>query len=83
LGSLCENDAMPDQLPAVIAKIARMLAIKPEYFVSHPSELRVVRALSEQELREVARQNGWRVVRRVGGRQIEFYNDAGVSFRPL
>jgi hypothetical protein len=83
LGSLCENDAMPDQLPAVIAKIARMLAIKPEYFVSHPSELRVVRALSEEELREVARQNGWRVVRRVGGRQIEFYNDAGVSFRPL
>ncbi|MEY2506544.1 MAG: hypothetical protein QOG12_1270 [Verrucomicrobiota bacterium] len=74
---------MPDQLPAVIAKIARMLAIKPEYFVSHPSELRVVRALSEEELREVARQNGWRVVRRVGGRQIEFYNDAGVSFRPL
>jgi hypothetical protein len=83
LGSLCENDAMADQLPAVIAKIARMLAIKPEYFVSHPSELRVVRALSEEELREVARQNGWRVVRRVGGRQIEFYNDAGVSFRPL
>jgi hypothetical protein len=83
LGSLCENDAMPDQLPAVIAKIARMLAIKPEYFVSHPSELRVVRALSEEQLREVARQNGWRVVRRVGGRQIEFYNDAGVSFRPL
>jgi hypothetical protein len=83
LGSLCENDAMPDQLPAVIAKIARMLAIKPEYFVSHPSELRVVRALSEEELREVARQNGWRVVRRVGGRQIEFYNDAAVSFRPL
>jgi hypothetical protein len=83
LGSLCENDAMPDQLPAVIAKIVRMLAIKPEYFVSHPSELAVVRALSEEELREVARQNGWRVVRRVGGRQIEFYNDAGVSFRPL
>ena len=74
---------MPDQLPAVIAKIAQMLAIKPEYFVTHPSELRVVRALSAEELREVARNHGWRVVRRVGGRQIEFYNDAGVSFRPL
>jgi hypothetical protein len=74
---------MPDQLPAVIAKIARMLAIKPEYFVNHPSELAVVRALSEEDLREVARENGWRVVRRVGGRRIEFYNDAGVSFRPL
>ena len=74
---------MPDQLPAVIAKIARMLAIKPEYFVTHPSELGVVRALSDEELRDMARQHGWRVVRRVGGRQIEFYNDAGVSFRPL
>jgi hypothetical protein len=74
---------MPDQLPAVIAKIARMLAIKPEYCVTHPSELGVVRALSEEELREVARQHGWRVVRRLGGRQIEFYNDAGISFRPL
>ena len=74
---------MPDQLPAVIAKIARMLAIKPEYFVTHPSELGVIRALSDEELRDMARQHGWRVVRRVGGRQIEFYNDAAVSFRPL
>ena len=74
---------MSDQLPAVIAKISRMLAIKPEYFVSHPSELRAVRALSAEELRDLAREHGWRVVRRIGGRQIEFYNDAGVSFRPL
>ena len=72
-----------EQLPAVITKIAQMLAMKPEYFVTHPSELRVVRALSDVELRDVARQNGWRVVRRLGGRQIEFYNDAGVNFRPL
>ena len=71
------------QLPAVITKIERMLAVKPEYFVTHPSELAVVRALSSEELRDMARQHGWRVVRRVGGRQIEFYNDAGVSFRPL
>ena len=72
-----------EQLPAMIHKISRMLAIKPEYFVTHPSELRVVRALSTDQLQEMARQNGWRVVRRVGGRQIEFYNDATVSFRPL
>ena len=72
-----------EQLPAVIAKIARMLAIKPEYFVTHPSELRIVRALSDSELRDITRQNGWRVVRRVGGRQIEFYNDAGVRYQPL
>jgi hypothetical protein len=74
---------MNAQLPAVIAKIERMLAVKPEYFVTHPSELAVVRALSSEDLREMARHHGWRVVRRVGGRQIEFYNDAGVSFRPL
>jgi hypothetical protein len=74
---------MDDQLPAVIAKIAQMLAVKPEYLVIHPSELRAVAALSNQRLLEIARQNGWRVVRRVGGRQIEFYNDAGVNFRPL
>ena len=74
---------MHEQLPAVIAKITRMLAVKPEYFVTHPSELRVVRALSDEHLRDLAREHGWRVVRRVGGRQIEFYNDAGVSFRPL
>jgi hypothetical protein len=72
-----------EQLPAVVEKISRMLAVKPEYFVSHPSELRVVRALSDSELRDLAYQNGWRVVRRLGGRQIEFYNDATVSFRPL
>ena len=72
-----------EQLPAVIAKIARMLAVKPEYFVTHPSELRVVRALSDNDLREIVREHGWRFVRRVGGRQVEFYNDAGASFRPL
>jgi hypothetical protein len=74
---------MDAQLPAVIAKIQRMLAVKPEYFVTHPSEVAVVRALSGEELRDMALQHGWRVVRRVGGRQIEFYNDAGVNFRPL
>ena len=74
---------MPEQLPAVVAKIARMLAIKPEYLVTHPAELKVVQALSDSELRDITRRHGWRVVRRVGGRQIEFYNDAGVNFRPL
>ena len=74
---------MDDQLPAVITKIERMLAIKPEYLVTHPSELSAIRALSGQELRNLAREHGWRAVRRLGGRQIEFYNDASVSFRPL
>jgi hypothetical protein len=74
---------MHDRLPAVIAKISRMLAVRPDYFVTHPAELRVVQALSDSELRDLTRRNGWRFVRRVGGRQIEFYNDAGVHFRPL
>jgi hypothetical protein len=60
-----------------------MLAVKPEYFVSHPSELKVVQALSDSELRDLAHAHGWRVVRRVGGRQIEFYNDASVAYRPM
>jgi hypothetical protein len=72
-----------DQLPAVIAKIERVLAVKPECFITHPSELRVLRTLTEEELRDITREHGWRVVSRIGGRQIEFYNDATVSFRPL
>ena len=72
-----------EQLPAVVTKIARMLAVKPEYFVTHPSELHVVQALSASELRDLALEHGWRFVRRVGGRQVEVYNDAGVIYRPL
>ena len=74
---------MHEQLPAVITKISRMLAVKPEYFVSHPSELKVVQALSDSELRDLAHEHGWRFVRRVGGRQIEFYNDARAAYRPM
>lgn len=78
-----EKPAARGQLGAVIEKIRRMLAVQPQYFVSHPSELKVVQALSDSELRDLALEHGWRFVRRVGGRQIEFYNDAAVSFRPL
>ena len=74
---------MDDQLPAVISKIERVLAIKPECFLTHPTELNIIRALSDGDLGDIAQQHGWRVVRRVGGKQIEFYNDAAVSFRPL
>jgi len=37
--------------------------------------------MSDQDLRAFAAENGWRVVFRLGGRQIEFYNDA--STRPV
>ena len=56
-------------------KISRVLGGKPEYFVTHPAELAIVNSLQPEELDEFARDRGWRVVSRVGGRQIEFYND--------
>jgi len=49
--------------------------------IIHPAELRILRLMSDQDLRAFAAENGWRVVRRLGGRQIEFYNDA--STRPV
>jgi len=66
-----------DDLPGLTYKIAARLAIKPQVFIIHPAELRVLRSMADQELRSFAEKNGWRVVRRLGGRQIEFYNDAG------
>ena len=68
-----------DNLPALATKIRATLALKPEIFITHPAELRILREMSDEELRQFAAENGWRIVRRVGGRQIEFYNDASVS----
>ncbi|HXX40713.1 MAG TPA: hypothetical protein VEI58_00435 [Chthoniobacterales bacterium] len=69
---------MRPDLSGLRAKISARLAAKSEVFINHPAELHVLRTMGDGELREFAAQNGWRVVRRVGGRQIEFYNDAGV-----
>jgi hypothetical protein len=68
-----------DNLPALAAKIRATLSVKPEIFITHPAELRILREMSDAELRQFAAENGWRIVRRIGGRQIEFYNDASVS----
>jgi len=71
----------PDQagrLKAVQSKIAGILAVKPQCFITHPAELFSLKTMKLDELREFAERNGWRAVRRVGGRQIEFYNDATV-----
>ena len=68
-------------LAGLKSKIAARLAAKPDIFITHPAELRILRSLSDQDLRAFAAGNGWRVVRRLGGRQIQFYNDAGT--RPL
>ena len=59
-------------------KIATRLAVKSEVFIQHPAELRILRSMSDHDLRAFAAQHGWRIVRRVGGRQVEFYNDAAV-----
>ena len=67
---------MHSDLPALAAKIGQRLSISSEYVVTQSAELRVLRAMSEDELREFATNHGWRLIRRLGGRQIEFYNDA-------
>jgi hypothetical protein len=71
-----------ENLQPLIAKISAQLAVKPEIFIAHPAELRLLRSMTDDQLREFAAEHGWRIVRRVGGRQIEFYNDAGVRAQP-
>jgi len=67
---------MHEHLPALAVKVAKMLSIKSEYVVTQPAELRILGEMSEAGVREFAKSHGWRVIRRLGGRQIEFYNDA-------
>jgi hypothetical protein len=69
---------MHADLPAVAEKIANVLSRVAEYVVTQPAELRVLRQMSDAELGEFAKSHGWRVIRRLGGRQIEFYNDASM-----
>jgi hypothetical protein len=64
------------RLEAIARVIERSLAVRPEHFITHPTELRLFQSVRDSDLREFAHRHGWRVVRRVGGRQIEFYNDA-------
>jgi len=69
---------MHKELPALAAKIAKVLSRGSEYVVTQPAELRILREISDTELTEFAKRHGWRVIHRLGGRQIEFYNDASV-----
>jgi len=62
---------------ALATKIAATLANRPQIFITHPAELKLLRQMSDEQLRSFAAGHGWRVIRRLGGRQIEFYNDAG------
>ena len=70
-----------DQLVGLIAKVSDVLAAKPEYFVTHPAEMKVLDRVSDEELHRIAHAHGWRFVRRLGRRQIQFYND--VTVRPI
>ena len=68
-----------DQLAGLTKKIAGRLAVKPEMSIIHAAELRILRTMSDRQLRAFAAEHGWRIIRRLGGRQIEFYNDAGAG----
>ncbi len=64
-----------DELSAVRSKIQRELLRRPECFITHPSELGVLQKMTREEIEKFAHENGWRMVRRLGGRQFQFYND--------
>ena len=64
-----------DDLSAMQSKIAGELSRRPECFIAHPSEVRILQLMDEGELKQFANRNSWRVVRRLGGRQYQFYND--------
>jgi hypothetical protein len=69
---------MHPDLPALAEKITKVLSRVAEYVVTQHAELRVLREMSDAEVSEFAKSHGWRVIRRLGGRQIEFYNDASM-----
>jgi hypothetical protein len=73
--------AKSENLPAVTDKISAALATRPEAFITHPVELRILKMMSDRELEDYAAEHGWSIVRRIGGRQIEFYNDVSVRQR--
>ncbi|MDQ6625485.1 MAG: hypothetical protein M3Y69_04995 [Verrucomicrobiota bacterium] len=65
-----------DDLTAMQVKISSELGRRPECFVTHPAEMKAFRGMSAGDLADFAHRNGWRVVRKVGGRQLQFYHDA-------
>ena len=67
---------MPEEVPGLVEKITKALSRGSEYVVTQRAELRGLREMSDIELSDFARSHGWRVIRRLGGRQIEFYNEA-------
>ena len=64
-----------DDLSAMESKISGELSRRPECFIAHPAEVRILQRMEMADLTQFANRNGWRVVRRLGGRQYQFYND--------
>jgi len=73
---------MHEHLSALAAKIGKALSASPEYLVTQPAERRILQGISEAEVKDFAKSHGWRVIRRLGGRQIEYYNDASLRREP-
>jgi hypothetical protein len=68
-------------LPALTAKISAALETRPEVFITHPVELKILKSMTKEELDDYTVEHGWRIVRRIGCRQIEFYKDVGALLR--
>jgi hypothetical protein len=79
----CQTMPRSENLPALTAKIAAALATRPEVFITHPVELKILNQMTKPELDEYAIEHGWRTVFRIGGRQIEFYTDVTARERKL
>ena len=73
---LMTKSMISDEVSAVRAKIAGVLARRPECFITHPSELGILQRMTRTEIDDLAYRNGWSLVCRLGGRQYQFYNDA-------
>ncbi len=69
------TESILNNLAALRTKIASVLEMRPQCFITHPAELYSLKAMTSDELRAFAEKDGWRAVRRVGGRQIEFYKN--------
>jgi hypothetical protein len=70
-----------ENLPALTAKISAVLETRPAVFITHPVELKILNSMTKDEVENYATGHGWRIVRRIGGRQIEFYKDVGALLR--
>lgn len=64
-----------DDLASMQVKISGELTKRPECFITHPAEMKAFRGMSAGEIDDFAHRNGWRVVHKLGGRQLQFYND--------